>query len=360
MWLIRKCQFLAGTVSFEQGGSGGACLQVCEGYAYSGVGWNGFTITDVRNSTNLVLAGGYDTLGEVHDLCVADGRAFVAEGWEGLTVFDVSAPVRPMPIGRLETCGQAYGVQVSGNYAFVAEGGSGLAILSLAPGPVTVVQDPVSVSAALGETTTLTVSAYGRGRLSYQWYAGDSGDVSHPLAGATEPSFTTPMLTQTAAYWVRVSSSLGTADSRTAWVNPVPPMAVELVSMWPGHRRGSAVDVQVAGNLAYVAAGGLQIWDLTNETSPRLVGSHDAKGWNVNSLTLSGNLAFLTCGEKGLLVIDVSRPETPALLGSFTITNGSMRKVAVVGSVAYVAGDPFRILDVSDPSQPQAVGELCD
>ena len=343
----------AGAVSFEQGGGGGACLQVCEGYAYSGVDWNGFTITDVRNSTNLVLAGAYDTLGEVHDLCVADGRAFVAEGWEGLTVFDVSAPGRPMSIGRLETCGQAYGIQVSGNYAFVAEGGSGLGILSLTPGPVTVVQDPVSVSAALGETTTLAVGAYGRGRLSYQWYAGESGDVSHPVAGAIGASFTTPVLTAAAAYWVRVSSGAGVSDSRTAWVNLVPPVTVELVSMWPGHRRGPAVDVQVAGNLAYVAAGGLQIWDLTNETSPRLVGTYDAKGQNVNSLTLSGNLAFLPCGENGLLVIDVSRPQTPALLGSFTITNGYMVKVAVVGSVAYVAGDPFRILDVSDPAQPR-------
>ena len=348
-----KAPVSAGSVAFQQPGNGGACLQVSEGYAYSGVGWNGFTITEVRSSKNPVLAGAYDTLGEVHDLCVADGRMFVAEGWQGLSVFDVSDPARPASIDRLATFGQAYGVQVSGNYAFVAEGGIGLSILSLAPGPITIVQDPVSLNAAVGETATLGVSAFGRGQLSYQWYAGASGDVSHPLAGATDPWFTTPKLTQTAAYWVRVSSSLGSADSRTAWVNPALPMSVDLVGMWPGHRRGPAVDLKVAGNLAYVAAGGLQIWDLSDEAAPRLVGSYDARGWTVTSLALAGNLALLSCNGQGLLVVDVSHAATPVLLGSFSTTNQSVGKAAVVGSIAYLAGSPLLILDISNPTQPR-------
>jgi len=52
----------------------------------------------------------------------------------------------------------------------------------------------------------LSVEASGD-NLSYQWFRGESGDTSNPVPGATGATFTTPSLSETAEYWVRVTSS---------------------------------------------------------------------------------------------------------------------------------------------------------
>lgn len=74
---------------------------------------------------------------------------------------------------------------------------------------------PVSTAVATGNTTTFGVTASG-GSLSYQWYAGNSGVTTSPVSGATSSSFTTPALSSTTSYWVKVSNSAGNANSNTA------------------------------------------------------------------------------------------------------------------------------------------------
>ncbi|MBP7868236.1 MAG: PKD domain-containing protein [Acidobacteria bacterium] len=81
-----------------------------------------------------------------------------------------------------------------------------------------IVSQPQGRLVLSGRTATLQVGASGTPPLSYQWYRGDRGDTSSPVAGATAFSFTTPSLTQSAAYWVRVSNDRGAADSDAAVV----------------------------------------------------------------------------------------------------------------------------------------------
>ncbi len=81
-----------------------------------------------------------------------------------------------------------------------------------------------------GQTTTLTCVATGNpvgttrhpgnGVLTYEWYQGSSGTLGAVLG--TSASFTTPALTSTTSYWVRIKSVLGAstvyARSNTAVV----------------------------------------------------------------------------------------------------------------------------------------------
>ncbi|WP_253841975.1 ExeM/NucH family extracellular endonuclease [Actinokineospora globicatena] len=94
--------------------------------------------------------------------------------------------------------------------------------IALAPASSTtapaITAEPQDASIASGATATLNVTASGTGPLTYQWYAGASGNTSNPVNGATTASFTTPALTENATYWVRVSGPGGQADSRTATV----------------------------------------------------------------------------------------------------------------------------------------------
>jgi hypothetical protein len=77
---------------------------------------------------------------------------------------------------------------------------------------------PQSQTISSGSTATLSVSAIGTGPFSFQWYRGATGNTQFPVDGATGRQFTTPALTNTETYWVRVSNPCGTADSNAATI----------------------------------------------------------------------------------------------------------------------------------------------
>ncbi|NDV62271.1 hypothetical protein G0Q06_07415 [Puniceicoccales bacterium CK1056] len=94
-----------------------------------------------------------------------------------------------------------------------------------------IAMQPVGGSIPKGTSITLTVSATGLAPLSYQWYKGTSGDVSNPVPGATDVSFTTPVLMSAATYWVRVSNANGSDDSVTAEVEVFDPRIIRVVNL---------------------------------------------------------------------------------------------------------------------------------
>ena len=109
-----------------------------------------------------------------------------------------------------------------------------------------------------GQTATLVFAASGTSPLSYQWYVGPSGATSSPVAGATSPSFTTPALTATTSYWVRVSNPFGAASSSTATVTVIAdtsnPSAEDQVLVLVNQRRAAGA---TCGGTAYPPAGPL-------------------------------------------------------------------------------------------------------
>lgn len=68
------------------------------------------------------------------------------------------------------------------------------------------------------------MTASGTAPLTYQWYSGATGSTTAPVPGATATTFTTPPLSVTTSYWVRVSNPYGTADSPTVVVTVLPPV----------------------------------------------------------------------------------------------------------------------------------------
>src|SRR5690606_11355658 len=70
------------------------------------------------------------------------------------------------------------------------------------------------------------------------WYRGIRGDTSDPIIGATSSSFTTPDLTFSTSYWVRISNSCGPrdvpfVDSGTALVTVIDPLALTIEAVDP-------------------------------------------------------------------------------------------------------------------------------
>jgi hypothetical protein len=88
--------------------------------------------------------------------------------------------------------------------------------------PLGISAQPQDQTIAYGATATLTVAATGTAPLTYQWYAGHSGDTAAPVAGAAATTYTTPALTSSASYWVRVADAGSAVDSTAAAVTVTP------------------------------------------------------------------------------------------------------------------------------------------
>jgi len=91
-----------------------------------------------------------------------------------------------------------------------------------------ITSQPQSQTIQSGQTASMSVSASGTTPISYQWHRGSSGDTSNPISGATSSNYTTPALTQTASYWVRVSNSCGDANSDTAIITVTGSAAISI------------------------------------------------------------------------------------------------------------------------------------
>ena len=91
-----------------------------------------------------------------------------------------------------------------------------VAAMSLAPPGIT--SQPASQTINQGQSALLNVVASSPAPVSYQWFQGQSGDTSNPIAGATNSRFLTPPLDVTTSYWVVVSNLAGSVDSNTATV----------------------------------------------------------------------------------------------------------------------------------------------
>jgi uncharacterized protein YkwD len=123
----------------------------------------------------------------------------------------------------------SYWVRVSNGVGSVDSATATITVTAPPPPPTpppgvapAIAQQPQSQSVTSGQSVTLAVSSSGTAPLGYQWYVGPSGSTSAPIGGATAPSMTTPSLTTTTSYWVRVSNAYGTADSVTATVTVTP------------------------------------------------------------------------------------------------------------------------------------------
>jgi PKD repeat protein len=109
----------------------------------------------------------------------------------------------------------SFTVQATDSSADATQQVLSIATIIVAPGITT---QPQSQTINSGTTGTMSVVATGSAPLTYQWYQGSSGDTTNPISGATNSSFTTPALTTTTNYWVRVTNSAGNADSNAATI----------------------------------------------------------------------------------------------------------------------------------------------
>lgn len=122
----------------------------------------------------------------------------------------------------------------------------------------------------------------------------------------------------------------------------------EIVGRWP---YGPGSSVAIAGDLGLVVTGSvLQTLDLTDPTSPELVGELDLPFVH-GAVAVSGSIAYVVRGD--VLVIDVGEPSSPVLVETLS-TDWDLAGATIVGQrlLTKSRSDQIGVIDIDDPSAP--------
>lgn len=137
----------------------------------------------------------------------------------------------------------------------------------------------------------------------------------------------------------------------SAWATDIP---VTLAGQWGGTCCATAI----SGTHAYMGMGPrLLVVDVSTPSTPRVVGMSPVLPDAIWGVTVSGNYVYVAAYTGGLQIIDVSDPTNPLRVGAYD-TPGSAVGVAVSGNHAYVADyySGLEIIDITNPASPFLAG----
>jgi hypothetical protein len=141
--------------------------------------------------------------------------------------------------------------------------------------PPAITVQPFGASINAGNSAQLSVAATGTAPLSYQWFAGSTGDTSSPVSGGTT-SVVIVAPAVTTSYWVRITGACGpVANSNTASVTVIvclPPQVLTTLkdqSVLAGTIISLTVNVLgTTPSVAWLANGNLIAFGPTLTTAP--------------------------------------------------------------------------------------------
>lgn len=147
----------------------------------------------------------------------------------------------------------------------------------------------------------------------------------------------------------------------TLLLNPFSPVSATSES-WDlvGQVGGQSQAVAASGSIALVGIGmHLSTLDISNPSSPALMGSSEPFNDFVRDVILDGTIAYVAAGAAGMKVVDFTSPSAPQLVGSFA-SHGYAEGVAVADNYVYLAdgADGLRILDIANPANPIEVAAV--
>lgn len=236
----------------------------------------GIWVIDAGQVSPPVQAGAYDTPGSAVGVAKQDDLLYVADDESGLRILDVSTPASINEVGYLDTPGRSQDVAISGTIAYVA----------------------------LGEAGGSDVEEAGLAIV----------DVSAPGSPA----------------------EMGVYDQVS-----------------------NATDLAIAHNMAFLAGGwSIPIIDVSIPMSPTLIGRYDDHCSSSYDVVVVEELLLASCGYDGLHLVNISTPDQPSHLSTVPMVSG-YAQLAVSGSIAYALSDSrLVVVDISAPLTPTVLGRV--
>ena len=305
----------------------------------------GLHIINVDNPQQPRRISSQPTVGNATDVVIRDTLAYIADGKGGIQTLDVSKPESPKWLHHYAFGGTVYGLDVvetteGERTVYVANGAGGVRTLEF----TTPYHGTLTRNLSLPADTRTSNAQFSATRCTkvrvqdgYGFVAAETGMFVVDLTANTILAHipTAAPVADIAlheGYAYLCAESLIVVDSRT-------PQQSRIVSKRDVD--GSAYRVVVdaaAPSYIYVAAleGGMHIFDITEPSVPRPVGSYATQG-NATGVTLAEKRAYLLESGVGVTVLDVSDPRHPRLHGVY--------QNAALPIDAQVAGNSLYLLD---------------
>lgn len=328
----------------------------------------GMMITDDSFRPDLIPPTYYPTAAEARGVLLQGSALFLACSEAGVEVLNITNPRKPARFGGFFAGGYGYeanDLAQSGTNFYLATAGLQIINTNLPSNPQRVGNyTPTNEYFELADTRAVGVTA------NYALLSDDNFgflllNVTNPaspkLLTNFPPNFTaaTPnsiAIVSNFAYLAEGNSGLEILDV-SVLTNPVVTV-LDLESITTASivdTPGSAFDVAVEGNYAYVADGGsgLRVIDVTDPYAAFDRGNKVTGGF-ANGLAVSNGYVYMADGGRGLAIFDVSDPDNPLAIGNAD-TPGNANDVALSGRYAFVAdgGIGLSVVDISDPFHPQ-------
>lgn len=228
--------------------------------------------------------------------------------------------------------------------------------------PASYVKTSLAVKGSWAATNGIPISGISASGTRALLRIGDSGvrllDLSNPAAPVSLGSWNTLLslsdavmggnLAYVASWELDFLSTVEIVD----FTDPVKPVLVGYYDT-PGY----AEELLLRGSTLYVAdaEGGLLILDVGDPANPRRIGGYDTKG-SVQHVEVAGNYAYIPDGN-WLIILDVSDPGNPRRVNLYEVAEG-ISSLKAYGTKLYLAdgSGALRILDVSKPASILLVG----
>jgi len=335
-------------------------VAVSGGFAYIGSGAV-LKIADTSDPSATRVLGEVALPNGIADIAVAGPHAFVVA--DGLWVLDVADPEQPHEVGWLAIDGSATQVEVGNGYVFVVDWYSGVMIVDVSDPsrPTEVgffapsVQDPgwMRIAHLAIANGLALVAASPQGTVPGVFIF----DISTPSSPNQVSLYEDPFHLSVGAVgisgdyaFVSVHDGLRVLDIS----DPSHPAEIARID----DVDGPGNDMTVAGGFAFMAAGALRIFDVSEPAAPSYVG-YGVTGGNAVKIAVAGARAFLAAGAAGVAIMDVSDPSATAgvpLIGGIP-TPGYADLVAATDGLAFVVDElGLRVFDVTTPSNPRQIG----
>jgi hypothetical protein len=315
-------------------------VYVAGNHAYAIDHANNLRVIDVSDPARPMEVGYLempDSLNVVNDLLVAGSYAYVTAGARGIYIIDVSDPTTPEAVTTYDMTNARH-IYIIGPYAYVSDPRQedeawvtgNIRILDVSDPNVPREVGSYSVSEWPG---TFVVEGNRLYALS---------DDTLRVLDSSDPPFPVELGTYFNPAWY---PSWGMSGDQPTRLHADGQHAYVLTSYTDYRPYPQDAPVQVVK---------LRIYDISNPRMPMKLGSYDLPSSYVRDFYVSDDYAFVIQDDSRLQIIDVSDLADPKEVGAIQVP---ALNIHVAGQYAYVTGDgAMRIIDVSDPAAPVVVG----
>jgi hypothetical protein len=264
-------------------------------------------------------------------------------------VLDISDPYNPEIVAVAFDC-YTWDVEFNGDYAYVSSENDGFAVLDISDP-----RNPFIVNSIDIKTNHIAISG------EYAFFSSDHGtvgvmDISSPSAPVLVNTFDVYNDDEyihgfdiSGNYLCLTGYLYG--PSRFTVVDISDPLNPEIKSVT---EEKNAEDIVMSGSLAFVGlfSDGIAIFDISDPADPQIISRLDT--YRAFELALAGNTLYIA-DTMSLIAVDVSDPANPVIISTYDTDSDSACYIGVSDNIACIVNGYYSLefINITDPTDPQ-------